>query len=145
MFRKGPFTASPSFPYGYVPSRELSTLASLICRACNPTGGDWARLSVRVPVWLQWISGVQLLVVQSPACHSHGKLKFQLSTLHSPLLTTSAGFCLTVLSGWHFLLFLCSWTQRDRTALSLWFLCWQSHCTCARAHGPCKVSAQLLF
>lgn len=49
-------------------------------------------LSVRGPAWLQWISGLQLLATQSPACQSYRRLGPELSALHSPPLPAILGW-----------------------------------------------------
>ena len=53
----------------------------------------WAHLPVKGPAWLQQIPGVQLLVIQSPACHS---LTGSLS-LNSPLYPVT---CSPAMLGW---------------------------------------------
>ena len=70
----------PFFPLLMCPYSWAWPLASLICRACNPAGGGWARLPVRGYAWLLQISSVQFLDVQSPACRTCNRLRPELLT-----------------------------------------------------------------
>ena len=108
------------------PAGPLLSLASLICRACSPTGRGSACLPVRSPARLQCIC----LVPNLP-------LLLESQGLNSPLFTahcSSAMLGQVSQSLCHFLFFLCSWTQWDTTALSVWFLRWQSCCVSAHKH-----------
>ena len=108
VWQKSPFRAFLSFSCENVLSRELLSLASLICRACNPAGGGCAHHSVRGSAWLQQISGVQLLAFQSPACRTCRSSRPNLSPVYSPLHTSHFGLDPTVLSA---LLYLNSFCQ----------------------------------
>ena len=96
---------------------------------CNPTDWGRARPPVRRCAWLWQISDVQLLAIQSPACHSHWRLRSQLFTMHSSLLASHAGSGPTVPSAWHYH----SGSFVGRAATHT--------CTCSRAQGPRRVSS----
>ena len=64
-----------------------------MCRAFNPIGGGWSCLAVRGPAWLQRISKVQSLAIQSSACCFCQRLRPN-SPLYSPATLGQVPQCL---------------------------------------------------